>query len=81
MPVTFRLSVSRPRNLPTVSRQGAQTVIYIEVADFMLREENGTYALEVALDISILDLSGKALFEQADVVAFGRVFKSKLHDL
>ncbi len=60
---------------------GAQTVIYIEIADFMLKEKNGTYALNVALDFSILDSASKSLFEQTDVVVFERNFKSRLHDL
>lgn len=60
---------------------GAKTVIYMEIANFRTDEKNGSYKLDVALDFSVIDTSGKEVLRQNNLLAFDRTFKSRIHDL
>ena len=62
-------------------KSGSTALIYLEVVDFMLTEAKGTYSLDLSVDLSVLDSSGKEVARQSDMLAWARTFKSKVHDV
>lgn len=62
-------------------QSGANTVIYMEIADFETLEQNGSYNLDVALDFSVIDSSGQEVIRKNDPLILNKSYKSKVHDL
>lgn len=62
-------------------KSGSTALIYLEVVDFMLKESKGTYTLDLSLDLSVIDSSGKEVGRQPDMLAFNKTFKSRVNDL
>ncbi len=62
-------------------KSGSTALIYLEVVDFMLAEANGTYSLDLSIDLSVIDSSGKEVGRQSDMLAWEKTFKSKVNDV
>ncbi len=47
----------------------------------MLVEANGTYSLDLSIDLSVIDSSGEEVARQSDMLAWAKTFRSKVNDV